>query len=302
MYMGVMHYKELVPDSNWEQAITCFENALQKGCEDLGPFIEVIVKANKKDPAGGTFLHNTCTLGMVNITKLLLDKGANPNAVNNSNQTPLHLASGAGYLDIVKLLKVASIDAIDIYFKTPFHYACQQEHFEIAEFLLAHGANIEAIAQGETALIITSKSNHPETGRFLIAKKARLDAVNDSNQTALHLTCWAGHLNIVKLLKEANMEDKDTDYMTPFHYACQKEHFEVAEFLLIHGANSEATSQGETALIIASKQYYLLPTIDGFVEGKNNRIKTIKRVAYGYRSMDNFRLRILATNSKEAGL
>jgi transposase len=33
-----------------------------------------------------------------------------------------------------------------------------------------------------------------------------------------------------------------------------------------------------------------------FVEGKNNRIKTIKRMAYGYRNMDNFRMRILATN------
>ncbi len=37
---------------------------------------------------------------------------------------------------------------------------------------------------------------------------------------------------------------------------------------------------------------------NGFVEGKNNRIKTIKRMAYGYRNMANFRLRILATNSK----
>lgn len=35
---------------------------------------------------------------------------------------------------------------------------------------------------------------------------------------------------------------------------------------------------------------------NGFVEGKNNRIKTIKRMGYGYRNMDNFRMRILATN------
>jgi len=33
-----------------------------------------------------------------------------------------------------------------------------------------------------------------------------------------------------------------------------------------------------------------------FVEGKNNRIKTIKRMAYGYRNMDNFRMRVLVTN------
>ena len=44
--------------------------------------------------------------------------------------------------------------------------------------------------------------------------------------------------------------------------------------------------------------YFDYPITNGFVEGKNNRIKTIKRMAYGYRNMDNFRLRILTTNSK----
>lgn len=37
---------------------------------------------------------------------------------------------------------------------------------------------------------------------------------------------------------------------------------------------------------------------NGFVEGKNNRIKVIKRVAYGYRNRGNFRQRILLTNIK----
>ena len=45
--------------------------------------------------------------------------------------------------------------------------------------------------------------------------------------------------------------------------------------------------------------YFDYRITNGFVEGKNNRIKTIKRMAYGYRNMSNFRLRILATNSKD---
>ena len=43
--------------------------------------------------------------------------------------------------------------------------------------------------------------------------------------------------------------------------------------------------------------YFDYRITNGFVEGKNNRIKTIKRMAYGYRNMNNFRLRILATTS-----
>lgn len=42
--------------------------------------------------------------------------------------------------------------------------------------------------------------------------------------------------------------------------------------------------------------YFDYRITNGFVEGKNNRIKTIKRTAYGYRNLANFRLRILATN------
>jgi transposase len=44
------------------------------------------------------------------------------------------------------------------------------------------------------------------------------------------------------------------------------------------------------------------PITNGFVEGKNNRIKTIKRMAYGYRNINNLGLRILAANcpDKEA--
>ncbi len=43
---------------------------------------------------------------------------------------------------------------------------------------------------------------------------------------------------------------------------------------------------------------------NGFVEGKNNRIKTIKRMTYppeADRNMDNFRLKILAANCKGTG-
>ena len=47
--------------------------------------------------------------------------------------------------------------------------------------------------------------------------------------------------------------------------------------------------------------YFDYRITNGFVEGKNNRIKTIKRMAYGYRNMANFRLRILAANSKGSG-
>ena len=43
--------------------------------------------------------------------------------------------------------------------------------------------------------------------------------------------------------------------------------------------------------------YFDYRITNGFVEGKNNRIKTIKRMAYGYHNMDNFRMMILAATT-----
>ena len=42
--------------------------------------------------------------------------------------------------------------------------------------------------------------------------------------------------------------------------------------------------------------YFDYPITNEFMESKNNRIKTIKKMAYSYRNMDNFRMRILVTN------
>jgi len=46
--------------------------------------------------------------------------------------------------------------------------------------------------------------------------------------------------------------------------------------------------------------YFDHPYTNGFLEGKNNRIKVIKRMAYGYRNPQNFRQRIMLTNRQEA--
>jgi transposase len=46
--------------------------------------------------------------------------------------------------------------------------------------------------------------------------------------------------------------------------------------------------------------YFDYHITNGFVEGKNNRIKVIKRMAYGYRNVNNLRRRILLTNNEIA--
>ena len=44
--------------------------------------------------------------------------------------------------------------------------------------------------------------------------------------------------------------------------------------------------------------WYDHPISNGVVEGINNKIKVLKRVAYGYRDMDYFQLRLFALHDQ----
>ena len=69
----------------------------------------------------------------------IIENGAQIDAKETiRRQTPLHLAAGAGYLDLVTLLveKGACIDVLDTNNETPFDEANRENHKEIAKYLL----------------------------------------------------------------------------------------------------------------------------------------------------------------------
>jgi ankyrin repeat protein len=86
--------------------------------------------------------------GHAKIVRLLLDVGEDPNRYNpqgnHSHSTPLHQATLAGHIDVVKLLldRGARMDVKDkVWQSTPLGWAEYQGRTDVAEYLRSRGAS-----------------------------------------------------------------------------------------------------------------------------------------------------------------
>ena len=63
-----------------------------------------------RNALGVSPLHSACSSRSVGVVKLLLEHGADPNAVEGNGMTPLHTAAGGGSREIVGMLLSAGAD------------------------------------------------------------------------------------------------------------------------------------------------------------------------------------------------
>lgn len=106
------------------------------------------------------------------VLKLVVDR-------LQEQQTPLHIASRLGNVDIVMLLLQhgADLDAITKDMYTPLHIAAKEGQDEVAAVLLEHGANnTAATKRGFTPLHLAAKYGNIKVAKLLIQKDAPVDA------------------------------------------------------------------------------------------------------------------------------
>jgi len=248
---------------------------------------------NAKNAAGGTPLHYVARSmsASTEVIELLIAKGADVNSKNNDGKTPvdaamtrnrrnivelliekgadvtIHLAVFAGDIDKVRsfIESGVSVDAKDRTGFTPLHWAARTGHTNVAECLIANGANVNAgddstplqeaayyskemvellIVKGAdinagpwTALHGAVDEGLREIVELLIQKGADVNAKDSKGRTPLHLAAWY-RPNMVELLvsKGADIIARDKDGKTPLSYAIEEGHTEIVELLRKHGA------------------------------------------------------------------
>ena len=132
----------------------------------------------------------------------------NPGLVFNKDEggfTPLHWAASSGHKDVAELLLAhgADVNAKNNNGSTPLHFAAALGHKDVAELLLAHGADVNAKNKGgSTPLHFAAALGHKDVAELLLAHGADVNAKNNNGWTPLYYAVSGGHKDVAQLLRQ----------------------------------------------------------------------------------------------------
>ncbi|KAI9771245.1 MAG: hypothetical protein M1839_002829 [Geoglossum umbratile] len=168
-----------------------------------------------KTSKGNTALHVAAQFGQQEAIRLLIQAGADKNAKNHDNQTPLHLAACYDVEPIIPQLLVdagALRDPIDNWTWTPLFWTCYRDHDRTFQVLKNAGA--------------------------------QQNLRDNKQKTPLHWVAETGSVKILKLMIDAdrfiNQEEKDRDGWTPLFWAAYKGQIKTMEMLINNDARINA--------------------------------------------------------------
>uniref|UniRef100_A0A8B9MQY0 Transient receptor potential cation channel subfamily A member 1 n=1 Tax=Accipiter nisus TaxID=211598 RepID=A0A8B9MQY0_9AVES len=181
-------------------------------------------------------LHLAVQSGDLEMIKMCIEFGAQIDLKQNEKCTALHFAATQGATEIVKLMmssyagEESIIDAVDGNKETLLHRTALFDHYELAEYLISMGANIDSVdIEGRSPLLLATSCASWKIVNLLLSKGANVSLKDHLGRNFLHLTVLQPgglqHLN-EKFLQMEHIKnlvvDEDNEGCTPLHYACRQ--------------------------------------------------------------------------------
>ena len=212
-----------------------------------------------------TPLHVAVDAGMMGVTRVLLSRPGDPNALMSDGRGPLHLAVDKRHAALVETLArhpAVDVDCRDRQGRTALQIALTAASFDIADLLVKAGASVD-VAQGEanikldqswSALHFAARDGDAARVEFLVSHRADLEARTADGWTALHVAARYGRDDVLGPLiaRGADRDARTLDGSSPLHLAAIDGHLPAMTRLLDAGASPGAGDEsGLTPLHVA---------------------------------------------------
>jgi ankyrin repeat protein len=250
-------------------------DAVRKG--DLAKVKELVKKdsqlVNARNAREYTPLHAAAEIDDEEITRYLIERGADINAVNPSTFfTPLMFAG-------IKTTKILVENGVDLNFealngRSAISYAISNRKIEVIDYLLEHGLKIpelgsqrfESMLMGalrignikyldkciemglsphfvsetkSNLLHYAAESNSEELIKKVIDFSVSVNKANIFGWTPLHAASFYGNISLVELLLKQGLDKnaRTVDGCTPFNLACEAKKTDMINYLISIGAD-----------------------------------------------------------------
>lgn len=214
---------------------------------------------NKNISAVDLKLLESLSQNSAKIMQMIIDK-VDKKLINDSleGKTPLIIAVGNSYIDTAKILieNGANINAVDIEGWSALSYAVNNGDIEIAKLLLENKAKIK------DELLIAIKSPIVESSinmmKLLIYNKANINYTDENGFNPLNIAIESGDMELTKFLitNGANVNSLMQDGVSLIGYAIAQNNMDLLQILIENGANVNYTggdSWANTPLQTASR-------------------------------------------------
>ncbi|MBN2147587.1 MAG: ankyrin repeat domain-containing protein [Anaerolineales bacterium] len=176
------------------------------------------------DPARGqTPLWWAACQGHIQLAQLLVNKGASINTPDHFGSTPFVQAASSGHLEMVRFLVQHGADIhAQIYDgRKGFHLAVTHGHLPVIEYLLDLGCDPnEPGGSGYTPLMVAAENNSYALAQLLIQHGADVNAVHTGQGMYIGLKGWtplvfAVHASLVRMTKLLIQSGANVHYIVP---------------------------------------------------------------------------------------
>ena len=198
----------------------------------------------------------------LHIARLLLDHGADVNAVNLQGETVLHFAIATGLDSLTQVLvaRGANITLRDVNLRSPLTLAFNTCNEELLQTLLKHDLPRQIqCGTHDHAMWIAALEGEPSLLQKFLAKLSEVIRPDAQGRNLLQASAFRGNLECFEFLKDSdlNIEWVDLQRRTCLHFAAASRHTEsikILEYLLNQGLNPRQRDiDGWTPLFWAAK-------------------------------------------------